>query len=77
MGDMSRAGGCRKTIPDLDNDRAISDAEAAVTDQRCHAYPGDEFRFELWSAGGDGLFSALRGDDSSSNINYDNVQAGK
>ena len=74
MGDMSRERGRRLIIPDADNDGIISEDEAALTDVRCHAYKGDEYRFELWSAGPDGLFRGLRGSmEDETNVNADNV----
>ncbi len=74
MGDMSRERGRRLLIPDLDLDNSISEDEAAVTDVRCHAFMGDEYRFELWSAGADGLFRGMRGIQSDeNNVNFDNV----
>jgi prepilin-type N-terminal cleavage/methylation domain-containing protein len=58
----------RATIVDLDGDGSIED-EAAASDIRSHAFPGFELGYELWSAGPDGRFHAIRGHPD----NQDNV----
>lgn len=60
--------GGRTTILDLNGDGSIED-EAAASDIRSHAFPGFELGYELWSAGPDGRFNAIRGHPD----NEDNV----
>jgi hypothetical protein len=60
--------GARTSIVDTDNDGTIDD-EAATSDIRTHAYPGFESGFELWSAGPDQRFHAVRGES----VNRDNT----
>lgn len=53
--------GGRQTIVDVDTDGSIED-DWAKSDVRTTALPGQEREHELWSAGADGLFHAIRGD---------------
>ncbi len=58
----------RETIDDTNNDGSIDEDEAAATDIRTHGFPGFEGKFELWSAGLDAQFHAIRGNT----VNDDN-----
>ncbi|NRA38370.1 MAG: hypothetical protein HRU15_09540, partial [Planctomycetes bacterium] len=60
--------GARETIIDVGNDGSIDD-DAALSDIRTHAFSGFESTYELWSAGPDAEFHAIRGEL----VNEDNV----
>lgn len=64
--DVVRSG--RLTITDTDFDGSIEE-EWQLSDIRTHAIESFELKHELWSAGPDGLFHAIRGES----VNYDNV----
>ncbi len=65
---VGKEAGARITISDLNTDGSIED-EAAVSDIRTHAFAGYEGSYELWSAGPDASFHAIRGEL----VNEDNI----
>ena len=58
----------RLTITDTDFDGSIEE-EWQLSDIRTHAVESFELKHELWSAGPDGLFHAIRGEQ----VNFDNI----